>query len=104
MLAQIFQVGSLLDEPIDLHFRLEFFGLAEVAAGEFFLDAAEDLEGTCILDFLCVCFVVLRWGNRGAVARAADDARHLVRVCCSGGRVGTHDGLAAFRGVVGLCG
>jgi hypothetical protein len=101
MLTQVFQIRRLLDEAIDLHLRAQLLTFTKVLARQLLLDAREDLQGAGILHFLCVDVVVLRGSDGGAVAGAADDAGHLVRIVGVGvGGVGDHDGLPAFRGVV----
>jgi len=105
MLTKILQIRRLLNQPINLHLSPQLLSFTKVLTRQLLLNTAENLQGACILHFLCVDVVVLGRSNGRAVAGATHDAGHLVGIVGVGVcGVGDHDGLAAFGGVVWLRG
>lgn len=95
MLTQILQIRRLFDEAIDLIIAVEFLTRSEIFTGEFLFDAAEDLEGTSVLHLLGIGVVVSGRRDARAMTGAADYRGEFCGVAA-------HDGLSAFRGIVGF--
>ena len=84
MLTQVLQICRLLDQPIDLHLRTQFFSLAKVLTCQLLLDTGQDLQCPCILHFLGIDIVIMRRSDGRAMTGSTDDTGHLVGVVAVG--------------------